>query len=128
MHQYFNADRPSRLLALKLKECESKASIDIIKTGSGEITTNPKAVNDEFRSFYSTVYSSVVSLDRGECSDFLSHLNFPTLPISAQKSLDAPLTLEELHNAAKLLQKGKSPGLDGIPPELYLGYCGNPNS
>ncbi len=120
MHQYFNADRPSRLLVLKLKECESKASNNFIKTGSGEITTNPKAVNDEFRSFYSTVYSSEVSLDRGECSDFLSHLNLPTLPISAQESLDAPLTLEELHNTAKLLQKGKSPGLDGIPPECYL--------
>ncbi len=117
---YFNADRPSRLLALKLKECESKAIIDVIKTGSGEIITNPKAVNDEFRSFYSTLHSSEVSLDRGECSDFLSHLNLPTLPISAQESLDALLTLEQLHNAAKLLQKGKSPGLDGIPPELYL--------
>ncbi len=34
----------------------------------------------------------VVSLDRGECSEFLSHLNLPTLPISAQESLDAPLT------------------------------------
>ncbi len=47
-------------------------------------------------------------------------MNLPTLPISAQESLDAPLTLEELHNTAKLLQKGKSPGLDGIPPERYL--------
>lgn len=43
---YFNADRPSRLLALKLKECKSKASIDVIKTDCGEITTDPKAVND----------------------------------------------------------------------------------
>ncbi len=59
-------DRPSRLLALKLKECKSKASIDIIKNASGEITTDPKAVNDEFRSFYSTLYLSEVSLDRGE--------------------------------------------------------------
>lgn len=66
------------------------------------------------------LYSSEVSLDRGECSDILSHLNPPSLPISAQESLDAPLTLEELHNAVKLLQKGKSPGPDGIPPEHYL--------
>ncbi len=27
---------------------------------------------------------------------------------------------EELHVALKSLQKGKSPGLDGLPPELYL--------
>ncbi len=59
---YFNADRPSRLLAQKLKECKSKTSNNFIKTGSGEITTNPKADNDEFRSFYSTLYSSVCGL------------------------------------------------------------------
>lgn len=31
------------------------------------------------------------------------------------------LALEKLHNAAKMLHKGKSPGPDGIPPELYQG-------
>ncbi len=28
--------------------------------------------------------------------------------------------MEELHISLKSLQKGKSPGLDGLPPELYL--------
>ncbi len=37
-----------------------------------------------------------------------------------KESLEAPLSLEELHVALKCLQKGKSPGLDGLPPELYL--------
>ncbi len=31
-----------------------------------------------------------------------------------------PLSLEELHISLKSLQKGKSPGLVGLPPELYL--------
>ncbi len=34
--------------------------------------------------------------------------------------MEAPLSLEELHVSLKSLQKGKSPGLDGLPPELYL--------
>ncbi len=37
-----------------------------------------------------------------------------------KESLEAPLSLEELHVSLKSLQKGKSPGLDGLPPELYL--------
>ncbi len=37
-----------------------------------------------------------------------------------EESLEAPLSLEELHVSLKSLQKGKSPGLDGLPPELYL--------
>lgn len=31
-----------------------------------------------------------------------------------------PVTLDELYKALNSLNKGKSPGLDGIPPELYL--------
>ncbi len=37
-----------------------------------------------------------------------------------KESLEAPLSLEELHASLKSLQKGKSPGLDGFPPEIYL--------
>ncbi len=37
-----------------------------------------------------------------------------------KESLEAPLSLEELHVSLKSLHKGKSPGLDGLPPELYL--------
>ncbi len=37
-----------------------------------------------------------------------------------KESLEAPLSLEELHVSLKSLQKGKPPGLDGLPPELYL--------
>ncbi len=32
-----------------------------------------------------------------------------------KESLEAPLSLEELHVSLKSLQKGKSPGLDGLP-------------
>ncbi len=37
-----------------------------------------------------------------------------------KESLEAPLSLEELHVSLKSLQKGKSLGLDGLPTELYL--------
>ncbi len=38
-----------------------------------------------------------------------------------KESLEAPLlSMEELHVSLKSLQKGKSPGLDGLLPELYL--------
>ncbi len=32
-----------------------------------------------------------------------------------KESLDAPLSMKELHVSLKSLQKGKSPGLDGLP-------------
>ncbi len=38
---YFESERPSHLLALRLKECESKAYISAIKSSDDQFTTNP---------------------------------------------------------------------------------------
>ncbi len=43
--------RPSHLLALRLKECESKAYISAIKSSDDQVTTNPVAINDIFKGF-----------------------------------------------------------------------------
>ncbi len=47
-------------------------------------------------------------------------MELPQISQTDKESLEAPLSLEELHVSLKSLQKGKSPGLDGLPPELYL--------
>lgn len=39
--------------------------------------------------------------------------------------LNAPITLNELKAAAEDMHKGKSPGLDGIPPEFYTTFWHN---
>ncbi len=48
---YFESERPSHLLALRLKECESKAYISAIKSSDDQVTTNPVAINDIFKVF-----------------------------------------------------------------------------
>lgn len=117
---YFDAERPSRLLALKLKESESKASIPAVRDPNGIVFTSPQSVNDTFRSFYVGLYKSEVKHDKSRCEAFLSGLRLPKISQADRELLDSPLNLEELHGALKSLQRGKSPGLDGLPPELYL--------
>ena len=39
-----------------------------------------------------------------------------------QTELDKPITAKEIEKAIQYLQKGKSPGLDGIPVEFYKEY------
>lgn len=117
---YFPSDRTSHLVALRLKETESKANIDMLRNSDGKIVTYPRAINNTFKAFYSTLYSSEVVIDRHICKTFLKNLNLPILPEEDRDLLEEPLWLEEFHNAAKSLKKGKSPGPDGIPPELYL--------
>lgn len=117
---YYQGDRPSHFLALRLKEIESKSCIDIIRTADGNITTDPIAISNTFKSFYAKLYSSESTLDKTLCKTFLNGLHLPVLNDSDRACLDKSITLHELHEAARSLQRGKSPGMDGIPPELYL--------
>lgn len=117
---YYQGDRPSHLLALRLKESKSKFCIDVIRAAEGNITTDPIAISNTFKSFYAKLYSSESTLDKLSCETFLDNVHLPTLNDADRAGLDKSITLHELHEAAKSLKRGKSPGIDGIPPELYL--------
>ncbi len=117
---YFESERPSHLLALRLKECESKAYISAIKSSDDQVTTNPVAINKIFKGFYTNLYKAETDFDEPICKQYLDKLELPRISQIDKESLEAPLSLEELHVSLKSLQKGKSPGLDGLPPELYL--------
>lgn len=49
---------------------------------------------------------------------YLSELNLASLTGNEAESLETPLTL--LEEALGLIHTGKSPGLDGLPPKLFL--------
>ncbi len=53
--------------------------------------------------------------DEPICKQYLDKLELPRISQMDKESLEAPLSLEELHVSLKSLQKGKSPGLDGLP-------------
>ncbi len=121
---YFESERPSHLLALRLKECESKAYISTIKSSDDQVTTNPVAINYIFKGFYTNLYKAETDFDEPICKQYLDKLELPRISQMDKESLEAPLSLEELHISLKRLQKGKSPGLDGLP----LNYIYNPKS
>ncbi len=78
------------------------------------------AINDIFKGFYTNLYKAETDFDEPICKQYLDKLELPRISQIDKESLEAPLSLEELHVSLKSLQKGKSPGLDGLPPELYL--------
>ena len=119
-HHYFEGARPSRSLALSLRASENFAHIPAIKTPAGALVTDPKLINETFRSFYSNLYSSEVPHDSSKFDLFFKNLNLTKLLPHEATSLDKPFTLLELERALRSLNKGKSAGFDGIPPELYL--------
>ncbi|KAL2081000.1 hypothetical protein ACEWY4_022853 [Coilia grayii] len=119
---YFEGDRPSRLLALRLKQCESKAMINAIRTTEGKVVTQPNDINNVFKDFYSKLYKPDSTVNIEDCNTFLQSVMLPTLNEGDREDLGSPITLKELESAVKSLNAGKSPGLDGLPPEFYLTF------
>ncbi len=103
-----NQERPSHLLALRLKECESKAYISAIKSSDDQVTTNPVAINDIFKGFYTNLYKAETDFDEPICKQYLDKLELPRISQIDKESLEAPLSLEELHVSLKSLQKRAS--------------------
>ena len=62
--------------------------------------------------------ASEIPFDLDSSSLFFEGLDIPSLSQQERELLDAPITLQELKAALDAMNKGKSPGFDGIPPEL----------
>ncbi len=74
-----------------------------------------EAISEIFKGFYTNLYKAETDFDEPICKQYLDKLESPRISQMDNESLEAPLSLEELHVFLKSLQKGKSPGLDGLP-------------
>lgn len=119
-HKYYSqGSRPSHLLALTLKRQEKSRTIACIKKDQGETVTTTLDINESFASFFAKLYSSDCQPSENDYTNFFNNLNLPTLSIEDAEHLDLPISLEELQLALKSMKRGRSPGLDGLPVELY---------
>lgn len=115
---YEQGDKASKLLAHKLRQVSSSHQIPKIHTSSG-ISLDPREINDEFRSFYQSLYTSESDADLSEFDDFFHSLDVPLVNQDLVKELEQPITVEELSRAVKSLQSRRSPGPDGYSTEFY---------
>lgn len=63
-------ERPGRLLAYRLKQQDSMNHIAGTRQPDGHISTASKQINESFRSFYETLYSSQGDLDKQKFDSF----------------------------------------------------------
>ncbi len=84
------------------------------------LVSKTAGINSAFKAFFENLYSSEDRFSQELFDFFFDDLNLPTLSDDESKDLDVPVTLDELHTAVKLTNKGRSPGINGIPVDLYL--------
>lgn len=120
-HKYYaEGSRPSHLLALTLKQQEAKRSIPAIRCVKRGVVSSTEEINETFKNYFKELYTCGSVPSEKDFIDFFNGLELPTLSSEDSELLDSPITLVELFNAVKATNKGRTPGIDGIPVELYL--------
>lgn len=120
--QYLDGNKPSYLLASKLRNNDNSADIPSIQSEEGTLLHDPSSINTQFKNFYQKLYTSEAQPSLNYLDIFFDGLVLPQLSVEDTQRLDSPITLDELYMALKDTNKGKSPGWDGIPSEFYLTF------
>lgn len=115
-------EKPSAyFLGLQKRQTKDK-SITALKDDNGQLITDPREILAFEKRYFENIYSEDTSqLD--PISEFpLRREDVPQVTDSHRNFLNLPFTPRELFLALKQLNKGKSPGSDGITPEFYLAF------
>ena len=119
---YEQGEKTGKLLANQLKARRAKQIITKIRTANGGTTSDSALINDAFKDFYSTLYTSQAGGDDLAVSAFLDPLDIPTISQSQMEDLETPITSAEVAQAIASMQSGKSPGPDGLPAEFFKKF------
>ena len=106
-HKYYaEGRRPSRLLALTLKHQEAKMNIPAIRCDGRGVVSSTEEINETFKNFFKDINMCGPVPSGDDFTKFFSELELPTLPPDDIKSLDSPVSLNELLKAVKSTNKG----------------------
>lgn len=116
--QLNDMDLPNSFFFYLGKRRSVKKLIMDLELPDGQLTTNTQEILHTL-SFYQELYATEPS-DLGAGEDLLKDV--PCLMEEDQLSLEQPLTLMELTNAASEQAAGKLPGLDGLTAKFYKTF------
>uniref|UniRef100_A0A8C5LSB4 exodeoxyribonuclease III n=1 Tax=Leptobrachium leishanense TaxID=445787 RepID=A0A8C5LSB4_9ANUR len=116
-------NKPSRLLAILLRQRRKLAYIAKIKLKNGLCSSRPAEIMEEFASYYQSLYHIDSVEGPGpppeSLSKYLQSWVTSKLSSSAREFLATPISTEELFTALKSMKNGRCPGPDGLPFEYY---------
>ena len=123
-------ERPKAAFFRTLRSRTSRSPIHKLQTADGQLVDEPEDVRSVVENFFERLFQGYHAHDpdpserlpsRADLDALLQHI--PTrLSAEAQAMLSAPLSLEELEEAAKGAPNGRTPGPDGLPAELYKAH------
>lgn len=122
--EYESGDKAGKMLALRLKQQESRQTISSIYDVNGALVCDQLGINQAFANFYSTLYKSECCAGEEEMEHFFKDIQLPCLSTHEKDSLDTPILENEIKFAIKSLSTGKCCGDDGYSSEFFKCFHG----
>ncbi|KAJ1187602.1 hypothetical protein NDU88_004377 [Pleurodeles waltl] len=116
---YEAVNKGGKLLALLGKKEQSDSHIRELWTAKGKLIRDPKEIMEEMAAQIEDFYKSCITIPEAEIAGFLNDCPLTCLSLQKPVDLKEEITKEELSAALGQLQKGKSPGPNGLPVKFY---------
>ena len=118
-------EKPSSYFYERLKSRARKTHINklnIVENDTQTTTEEQNKILKAIHKFYTDLYNEYPNEICEEAQDILINKLDKTLPEETTELLEADLTLDELKKALKGMKNNKTPGIDGLPSELYKHF------
>lgn len=118
--RHLSARIPTASLASLYKPRHVRAHTPALKNADGLLVDTPAATNAAAVEFYANLYNLPEASPEVTAAqdEILAHWQ-KFLPTDLVAALDAPIALREVKDAIERQPRGKAPGIDGLPAELY---------
>ncbi len=118
------SNKANRLLAFQLRKAQASRVVPKIKhPGTSIMLTQPKDIVIAFEDYYRKLYEGHNLINKEEkVKSFLQPIDLNKLTEEEAKAMISPITEEEIREIILKLKNNKSPGVDGLPGELYKAF------
>jgi hypothetical protein len=93
----------------------------------GNIITEPSLILENEKLFYEALYHEKNNNSMDDINSLLRNLNIPKLNLEKVHECELRIEINECKTILNVLKNGKTPGIDGLPPEFYKFFWNSIN-
>ena len=119
-------EKPSKFFCALERSNYLEKTMKRVHKSDGQIITDQKEILTSIKDYYQNLFQNKdTKLCETNFKEMYFYNNATILNEKDAQELEGPLLITELSNALKVMKNGKTPGIDGFPPEFFKVFWGN---
>lgn len=119
---YGEGERPGAVLASLMRGQRHTTLPIILEDEAGKRIEEPDKVADQFKTYYTDVYTTKSCFPPADMPEYLEHIKLPWLLDEHRAYLMQPLEAWEVQDSLMTMRSGSAPGHDGLTVGFYKEF------